>query len=43
MKIKTVKNHPALYVWGVKGPKKVANQYDGCGKKGMPKQGKKKE
>ena len=42
MKIKTVKNHPSHYVWGIKGPKKVANQYDGYGTKGAPKQGKKK-
>jgi hypothetical protein len=43
MKVKTTKVHPSHYVWGVKGPKRTANQYDGYGKKGMPKQGKKKE
>tara|TARA_R110000824_G_scaffold135955_1_gene299429 strand:- start:853 stop:978 length:126 start_codon:yes stop_codon:yes gene_type:complete len=41
MKIKTVKNHPTHYVWGVKGPHRVANKYKWITK--GKKQGKKKE
>jgi hypothetical protein len=31
--MKTVKNNPSSYVWGVKNPQKVANKYNQYGVK----------